>query len=170
MFNYFSTLEELRDAAAKQARKLYNSYAEKGLKMTPAFKGFAIEYIRFAIDEPSLFRLLFMRKAENTDISSFLNQEGHIETILGAAMEIFDLTHDEAMWLYENMWTYAHGLAALSASEMMKFSDEEISERIGTVCRGLVMSLKAPKDERTKIIPKIDTKIPGTVEDYITPV
>ncbi len=169
VFTYFNTLEDLRNAAVIQAREMYNVYAERGLAMTPAFKGFAMEYIKFAMDEPSLFRLLFMRKANDTStVMDFLDREGHLETILDAVIDIFHIDREQAKWLYDNLWSYAHGLAALCASEVMRFSDEELAERLGTICRALVISLQFPKDERTKIIPKQDLEISGKVEEYVS--
>ena len=169
MFNYFATLEELRAAATEQARALYNTYAERGLAMTPASKGFAMEYVRFAMDEPSLFRLLFMRKTQNTDMSGFLDNEGHLSAILNAIMQTFGLDREKAMWLYENLWLYAHGMATMCASEIMQFSDEETAQRFGVLCRSLLMSINSPHDERTGIVPKTDLEMPGTVKDYIRP-
>lgn len=169
MFNYFRTLGELRAAAAEQARALYNSYAERGLAMTPAFKGFAMEYIRFAMDEPSLFRLLFMRKASAESVATFLDREGHLEKILDAVTETFRITRAEAMWLYESMWIYAHGMAALCASEVMRFTEAEISERLGVLCRAMLSALHMPEDARTRIVPKPGQEMPGSIEDYIAP-
>lgn len=169
MFNYFHTLGELRDAAAQKARALYNVYAERGLAMTPAFKGFAMEYIRFAMNEPSLFRLLFMRKAETESVAMFLDREGHLEKILDAVTETFHIDRAQAMWLYENMWIYAHGMAALCASEVLRFTDAEISERLGVLCRSMLSALRMPQDDRTKIVPKPWQAMPGSVEDYIAP-
>ena len=167
MFNYFDTLEELRNAAAERAREIYNVRAEKGLSMTPAFKGFAMEYVKFAMDEPSLFRLLFMRKAENSDMKSVLDSEGHLDRVIGAVTEIFNIDRQRAMWLYENLWLYAHGMATLCASEVVKFSREELAEKFGVLCRSLLMCINAPDDERTRIVPQSNIKITGSVEDYI---
>ena len=166
MFNYFDTLEELRTAAAEQARLLYNEYAERGLAMTPAFKGFAMAYIKFAIEEPSLFRLLFMRKTQNTDMSGFLDNEGHLNTVLDAITQTFGLDREKAMWLYGNMWLYAHGIATMCASETLKFSDEDIAQKLGLLCRSLLISLSFPQDDRTGVIPQNNFEMPGKIDDY----
>lgn len=166
MFTYFDTVEELREAATEAARELYNGYAERGLSLMPPFKGFAMEYIRFAREEPSLFRLLFMRKAKAGDLEDFLNGEGHFERVVEAVEHTFHLSHEDAAWLYRNMWLYAHGAATTCATEVIEFSDDEISERLGVICRGLLMSLHAPKDERVGIIPGADVTMPGSIESY----
>ncbi len=167
MFTWFNTLEELRAAAKERARSIYNEYAERGLAMTPAFKGFAMEYVRFAGEEPSLFRLLFMRRGEPMNLLEFLDREGHLQPIRETIMETFHLDRAQADWLYENMWLYAHGIAALCASEVVQMTETEISEKLGTLCRGLLMSLHTPRDERTAILPGRETLMPGSVEDYM---
>lgn len=54
------------------AKKLYAGYIGRGLSEKPAFKGVGAAYIRFSIEEPKLFQLLFMREQETVpDISGF---------------------------------------------------------------------------------------------------
>ncbi len=166
MFNYFATLEELREAAVEKARELYNKYAEEGFSQVPAFKGFGIAYIRFAMEEPALFRVLFLNKSNRSTIKEFLNKEGHLNRIIQTVMDIFQLEKDDAEWLYENLWTYAHGLAAFCAIETARFTEAEIAEKLGTICRGLLISLNYPKDERTGFVPGKDKVIPGSMNEY----
>ena len=59
VFTYFRTLEEVRAAVVEEAGKIYGRYVERGLSMNPPFKGYGMETIRFAREEPNLFRLLF---------------------------------------------------------------------------------------------------------------
>ena len=73
------------------------------------------------------------------------------------------------MWLYENLWLFAHGMATMCASGTLKFTDEEIAEKFGTLCRSLLMNLNSPQDERTKIIPQNNFEMPGSVDDYGIP-
>lgn len=169
VFTYFNTLEELRTAATLKARQLYNTYAERGLAMTPAFKGYAMEYIRFATEEPSLFRLLFMSKSRQQTLLHYLDQEGHLLVIRQAVRDTFRLEEAQADWLYENMWTYAHGIATLCASEAVQFTEGEIAEKLGTLCRSLLIALHMPKDERTGIVPGVGISLPGSVEEYMHP-
>lgn len=167
VFTYFNTLEELRRAAAHRARQLYNAYAERGLQMTPAFKGYAMEYIRFGKEEPSLFRLLFMSKSGQQSLIEYLDREGHLGRIRRAVMDTFHLGEEKADWLYENMWLYAHGIATLCATGAVEFTEAEIALRLGTLCRALLISLHASKDDRTQIIPGTNVAMEGSVEEYM---
>ncbi len=166
MFTWFKTVEELRSAAAEEAKRLYNRYAERGLSMIPPFKGLGMEYIRFAAEEPNLFRLLFMGKSEQSSTIDFLKQEQHMPQIRSAITATFHIEASEADWLYENLWIYAHGIAALCATGTVRFSEEEIAQKLGSLCRGLLMCLRAPKDARTGIVPGANTVVPGGFNNY----
>lgn len=167
MFTWFKTVEELRAAATEEARRIYNGYAERGLSMTLPFKGFGMEYIRFATEEPNLFRLLFMGKTEQNSALDFLKHEEHMAQIRAAIMTIFHIEASEADWLYENLWIYTHGIATLCATETLRFTQEETAQKLGTLCRGLLMCLKAPKDARTAIVPEVGAVISGGIMDYM---
>ena len=52
IFTHFGTVEEIRHAVLEAARVLYNEYVEEGLRMNPPLKGFGMQYIRFAMEEP----------------------------------------------------------------------------------------------------------------------
>ncbi len=167
MFTWFKTVEELRAAATEEAKRIYNQYAERGLAMTPAFKGFGMAYIQFATEEPSLFRLLFMRKTGQDSALDFLTWEGHLAAVREAIMTTFHLEELQADWLYENLWIYTHGIATLCASEVLRFTQEDVAQKLGNLCRGLLMSMNAPQHARTAIIPEVGAVIPGRVEDYM---
>ena len=70
VFTYFRTLEEVRAAVVEEAGKIYGQYVERGLSMNPPFKGYGMETIRFAREEPNLFRLLFLRRRDTAPISA----------------------------------------------------------------------------------------------------
>ncbi|WP_165172898.1 TetR/AcrR family transcriptional regulator [Adlercreutzia sp. ZJ242] len=168
MFTYFDTVEDLRVAATDEAWRIYDERVVQGLALTPAFKGFGMACVRFAVEEPSLFRLLFMRKSERTSMDEFLEREGHLDDVLDAVMSTFCIDRGQAKWLYENMLIYVHGVATMCASGVVRFTDEEVAERLGMLCRGLLMVLLAPADERTAVIPGPDVAFDGSLENYLS--
>ena len=65
IFTHFDSVEEIRQAVMDAAREIYNGYVEEGLNMVPPMKGFAVQYIRFAMEESSLYSMLFMNKRDD---------------------------------------------------------------------------------------------------------
>lgn len=166
VFTHFSSMEQVKAEATQAAREIYCVYVQRGLRLNPPFKGFALEFIHFAANEPKLFALLFMNPGGAGGIGDVIGMEGHAEMILRAASETFQLDPDSASLLYHDLWIYCHGIASLTATGVCAFSDEELSQMFGNACRGFLMALKAPADSRTAVIPQFDTVVSGTVESY----
>lgn len=103
VFTYFRTLEEVRAAVVEEAGKIYGQYVERGLSMNPPFKGYGMETIRFAREEPNLFRLLFLCRR---DTAEFPPTENHSADIRRAIRDTFSLTDAEADELHRHLWIY----------------------------------------------------------------
>lgn len=73
IFTVFNSMDEVKELVILKSKELYGQYVEEGLNQETAFKGVGIAYIRFAIEQPKLFQLLFMMPVEgNKDISMIL--------------------------------------------------------------------------------------------------
>lgn len=167
IFTHFSSVEEIRQAVMDVAREIYNGYVEEGLKMVPPMKGFAVQYIRFAMEESNLYSMLFMNKREDFKYVDFIINEGHYERIITAAENDFSLNRGQAEFVYHNMWAYAHGIAVMCATGVCQFSIEEISKMLGMACRSFLIGMRVPRDEREGFMPKVGGVVPGGIESYV---
>jgi len=166
IFTHFDSVEEIRQAVIDAARELYNGYVEEGLNMVPPMKGFGVQYIRFAMEEPNLYSSLFMKQRNDFKYVDFIINEGHYERIISAAEENFLLERKQAELLYHNMWAYAHGIAVMSATGVCNFSLEEISQMLGIACRSFLIGMKLPRDERESTMPKVGGVMQGGIDSY----
>ena len=167
IFTHFSSVEEIRQAVIESARVIYNGYVEEGLKMVPPMKGFAVQYIRFAMEEPSLYSILFMNRRNDFKYVDFIINEGHYEKIITTAEENFSINREQAEFVYHNMWAYAHGIAVMSATGVCNFSIEEVAQMLGMACRSFLIGMKMPRDERENTMPKIGGIMQGSIETYV---
>lgn len=168
IFTHYDSVEEIRQAVMDAARELYNGYVEEGLAMVPPMKGFGVQYIRFAMEEPNLYSVLFMKKRDDFKYVDYIINEGHYERVITAAEENFSLERKQAELLYHNMWAYAHGIAVMSATGVCNFSLEEISQMLGMACRCFLIGMKIQRDEREVTMPKAGGVMPGGVESYMS--
>lgn len=168
IFTHFSSVEEIRQAVIEAARRLYNGYVEEGLGMVPPMKGFAIQYIRFAMEESRLYSVLFMNKRDDFKYVDFIVDEGHYERMITEAESNFGLDRQQAESVYHNLWAYAHGIAVMCATGVCNFSIEDISQMLGMACRSFLIGMRVPRDEREKMMPKTGGAIPGEVESYVS--
>lgn len=144
IFTVFENMEEVRESVIQAAKAVYKEYVNRGLKETPAFKGVGTQYILFAVNEPNLFRLLFMMKQDtipNFDGILPMIDESY-EQILASIVTGYEMERASANRLYRHLWIYTHGIAAMCVSKLCSFTSEEISGMMTDVFKSLLKTVK----------------------------
>ena len=135
LFHHFDSMEEIRSAAVKQAKELYTQYIERGLSEPIPFKGSGKAYIQFAREEPKLFELFFMMP-EGTVPELAAGDPTH-DTVAMFAQKASGASTDRSEEIYREMWIFVHGIATLTVTGTVSFTDEEISKMVSDVFTGL---------------------------------
>lgn len=140
VFTVFENMDEVKAFVISRAKDLYGQYVENGLKNDIPFKGVGVAYIRFAMEQPRLFQLLFMNPIENArNVSSILPViDDNYNKILLSVQESYDLEREAAERLYQHLWTYTHGIATMFATGLCSYTVEQIGERLTEVFKGLL--------------------------------
>ena len=63
IFTYYETMDQLRRDVFALAKVQYQAYIERGLTEPIPFQGAGRAYIRFAKEEPELYKLLFLTRS-----------------------------------------------------------------------------------------------------------
>lgn len=149
VFTAFGNMDELRREVVAAAKALYKEYVENGLAQTPAFKGVGTQYILFAVREPKLFQLLFMKEQPHIpDLGGVLPLiEESYDKILLSITDGYGLDNAAAEKLYRHLWIYTHGIASLCATKMCRFTGEEISIMMTEVCTGLLSKIREEQEK-----------------------
>lgn len=160
-------MDGVLDEVKKEARKLYDSYVDTGLKMNPPVKGFGIEFLWFAMDEPELFKLLMERDSGSADFREFVDGFAGKERILDAIEQSFGLKGENAETLYYQLLYLGIGLASIITSGSCRPSIGQASEILGKACRACLMEIKAGADERERYVPSEGAGPEGKVSSYV---
>ena len=145
IFTVFQNMEEVQQEVIIAAKQKYKEYISEGLSQELAFKGVGMEYILFSINEPKLFQLLFMtEQSQIPDLTGVLPLiDDSYEQILRFIQSGYEIDKSSAELLYRHLWIYTHGIATLCATNMCRFTGEEISGMIRQVCISILKSIKA---------------------------
>ncbi len=144
IFTVFKSMEEVQAEVIKKAKRLYESYEDKDMSGTNAFKGSGTGYIRFASDEPKLFQLLFMKeKSEVPSPEMVLEQiDDYSEKILETVEKQYGLSREAAARVYLHLWLYSHGIAVAIATKVCTFTEEQIDMMLLEVGAGIIRKIK----------------------------
>lgn len=140
IFTVFENMGEVISAIEDRARGIYSEYVQRGLRENLAFKGVGQAYIAFAMNEPQLFRLLFMRMLPDDMVLGKILPEidKNYPLIVKSITDQYPVTEEEAVILYRHLWIYSHGIATLCATSMCRFTEAEISDMLTEVFRALL--------------------------------
>lgn len=151
IFTVFKNMEEVTAEVKKAAKAIYNIYIKEGIKEEIHFKGVGKAYIRFAIEKPKLFQLLFMSETDqSTTFGALPIVDDNYDDILSSITQQYGLPKEDALTLYSHLWIYTHGIASLCATKTVKFGGEEISEMITDVFKSLLIKKITEEKEGNK--------------------
>lgn len=145
IFTLFENMDEVQSEVVSAARKLYEKYEDEGMSGENAFKGSGTGYIKFASEQPNLFRLLFMTKINGVpDHEQVLPIiDDYYEKIICSVQSEYGFSRETAKQIYQHMWIYSHGIASLIAMNVCSFSEQAIFEMLTDVGAGIIRKYKS---------------------------
>lgn len=145
IFTAFKNMEELQLEIHDRAMQEFESYVKDALNYTPAFKHVGVRMIQFAVQEPKLFQILYMREHEESQkFDGLVNELGDtVEVCLDVMQQDYALTRDEAELIFKQVWLHTFGICVLVANKVCHFTPEEISEMLSIEFQGTLMLIKS---------------------------
>ena len=101
--------------------------------------------IEFAMKEPKLFQLLYMREHDGSQTFTMLIDElgDTVEVCMEVVQKDYALSRQEAELLFRQVWLHTFGICVLVAGKVCRMSLEEISEMLSVEFQGTLMLIKS---------------------------
>lgn len=153
IFTAFKNMEELQQEVRKVALKEFETYVSDAINYTPAFKYVGLKMVEFAIKEPKLFQLVYMREHDgNQTYAMLIDELGEtVDACIRYMMRDYDLTEEEATFLFRQAWLHTFGICVLLAGKVCSMTKEEISEMLSVEFKGTLILIKSGKFEVTPV-------------------
>ena len=141
IFTGFGSMDGVKKEVYAAAVRVYDGYTEAGLQEKIPFLGVGMQYIRFAREEPELYRLLFLTRAP--EYSAMRSMQHLQELVRPTLTHIYRITAEEADFYFRDLWLAVHSLSTLIVTGDCPYSDREI----GQILTGFSVSIcKAIKE------------------------
>ena len=135
-------MDIVRQEVCAAAVRVYDRYTNAGLQEKIPFFGVGMQYIRFAREEPELYRLLFLTRAQGQGWSAMQSMK-HLQTLVRPTlMEIYQITELEADLYFRDLWFVVHSLSTLIVTGGCAYSDAEISGILTGFSVGICKAIK----------------------------
>lgn len=124
----FSGADELKSEVKKRIIEIYRDYRQREILLNsyPEFKAVGMGYIRFAKEEPELFKYLFMRNRTKEAVDEKMEKEFVSETSI--LSNLYEINGNVATQIHIQMWIWVHGIATMYATKYMNWEWEDVSK------------------------------------------
>ena len=127
MFTYFDSMDALKHEVHEAAKDLYRAYVERGLAEPIPFLGVGQSYIRFAKQEPELYKLLFLEKPSSAGGGAMEALALSQDLVRASLMRIYRMDAEQADCYFRDLWLVAFSFATLIVTDDSPYTDEQMS-------------------------------------------
>ena len=140
VFTGFGSMDGVRREVYAAAVRVYDRYADAGLREKVPFFGVGMQYIRFAREEPELYRFLFLTQGQ---AYSAMKSMQHLQALVRPTlMHIYRMTAEEADLYFRDLWFVVHSLSTLIVTGDCPYSDREIGQILTGFSVSICKSIK----------------------------
>lgn len=143
---HFARIEELKRAVYTKADRFHTEYLmnienpREGILL-----GIGLNYIRFAIKEPNLFRFLFQSGfAVENSLLDMINSE-ELLPVLSAMQGAMGMTMEQVKEVFLTIAMFAHGYASIIANNSLEYDEKLVAEHLERAYRGAVLAVQGEK-------------------------
>ena len=129
----FPNLDTLKDLTYQKADAFHSEYLLAGADLLDI----GLRYIRFAEEEPQLFRFLFQSGRFSGSSLEELIRSPETAGVLAAVSSEEGLPAEAAAAFFEPLAAIVHGYASLIANNAMRYDPEAIRRALITIAEGL---------------------------------
>ncbi|MGN0602066.1 MAG: TetR/AcrR family transcriptional regulator [Oscillospiraceae bacterium] len=140
---HFSKIEDIKQATYEKTDRFHSEYLMNVVEQSEDFiLGIGLNYIRFAIEEPHLFRFLFQSgyAVENNLLEMIDSKE--LKPILVAMREVSGMNEKQMKEVFITIALFAHGYASFFANNSLEYDETVVSKHLERAYRGAVLALQ----------------------------
>ena len=127
IFTWFDTMDQLRNEVSGLAKKRYREYIERGLAEPVPFLGVGQQYIRFAKEEPELYKLIFLTGPGKGNGGATEALELSQELVRESLKRIYNMDDQTADRYFRDLWLVAFSFATLTVTNDCPYTEEQMS-------------------------------------------
>ena len=138
---HFATIEELKKSAYAKTDVYHTEYL-MNVNSDDIMLGIGLNYIRFAVEEPHLFRFLFQSGfAVENSLLEMVNSEELIP-IISTMQETMDLSIEQTKEVFITLALFVHGYASIIVNNSLEYDEKLIATHLRRVYAGAILAIQ----------------------------
>ena len=149
---HFTTIDSLKKAAYAKADQLHSEYLMDIAPDRVPVLGIGLNYIRYAVEEPQLFRFLLQSGyAEESNLLDMIDSE-ELEPVLAAMQEGTGLDRKKTREVFLTVALFAHGYASIIANNSLEYDEKLIAEHLERAWNGAMLAALQEENENEETV------------------
>ena len=142
---HFETINALKQAAFKRVDQMHTEYLMNIADEQDPVLGIGLNYIRFAVEQPQLFRFLFQSGyAQEHSLPEMIDSEELAPVIAamqeGASQDGCEMTVQQVKDVCLTVALFAHGYASIIANNQLEYDEKLIAKHLERCWNGAVFA------------------------------
>lgn len=148
IYYQFKNSEELYKELYNKINSYFYDFIMKNIvDDIPHYKQIGINYIKFAQEETNLFKVLFMSPARNLPNTFVETDKTGFAGVVAAIKLSTHLSDKGIKSFHTKMWIFVHGIATLTDSKSVKFTEEQIRDLLSQEFQALMLLEENPNNK-----------------------
>lgn len=138
---HFSTIEELKRAAYTKVDHYHTEYLMNITRpKEEVMLGIGLNYIRFATEEPHLFRFLFQSGYVPENSLPEMTDSEELMPVLSAMQKAMNMSLAQTKEIFITLALFVHGYASLITNNSLEYDEELIKQHLIRVYKGALLA------------------------------
>lgn len=137
----FKTIDEIKHAVYEKANAFHTEYI-MNVKEGDVLQGIGLNYIRFAIEEPNLFRFIsqsgYGKEHSLLEMIDSEEMKPLLEMMSGAMGRSVEQTRE----IFITLSMFVHGYASIIVNNVLEYDEALVSKHLYRVYRGAVLAIE----------------------------
>ncbi len=140
IYYQFKNSEELYKELYNKINSYFYDFIMKNIvDDIPHYNQIGINYIKFAQEETNLFKVLFMSPSRNLPNTFVETDKTGFAGVIDAIKLSTYLSDKDIKSFHTKMWIFVHGIATLTVSKSVKFTEEQIRDLLSQEFQALML-------------------------------
>ncbi len=138
---HFATIEDLKQAVYEKAGWFHTEYLLRVDPEEDEMLGIGLNYVRFAVEEPHLFRFLFQSGfAKESNLLEMVDSQ-EVKPILSAMKDAMGLSCAQTRDIFITLAMFVHGYASILVNNALEYDKAWLAARLKQVYNGAILAI-----------------------------
>ncbi len=143
---HFAKIEDMKRAVYEKVGSFHTEYLMNIDPQEDVMLGIGLNYIRFAVKEPNLFRFLFQSgfAVENNLLEMIDSEE--LKPVISAMQKAMGFDMKQTKEIFITLSMFVHGYASIIANNALEYDESIVMIHLEHVYRGAILALQEGKN------------------------